>query len=206
MKKFIVIILFSILIFCFSGCVLEDACYFYRDTAEMDNFTLAMNKVARCCFVGKYHCTEYADYYEITIPDHYKGMPIISIGGYSGRGVPTPFFIDCSDVYMNAPEDSKYDTVFSGNISKYENDGNYTIQPVVFKLNIGKNIKEVELVVMDNYYPHINEDGSITFYHPVVEINCADENKFFYSQDGKLYDKETDELISDFAYIDDCME
>ena len=49
MKKFIVIILFSILIFCFSGCVLEDACYFYRDTAEMDNFTLAMNKVARCC-------------------------------------------------------------------------------------------------------------------------------------------------------------
>ena len=62
------------------------------------------------------------------------------------------------------------------------------------------------MCIRDSYYPHINEDGSITFYHPVVEINCAEENKFFYSQDGKLYDKETDELISDFAYIDDCME
>ena len=157
MKKFIAIILFGILIFCISGCVFEDVCFFYSDSAEYNGFSVEVNKVARCCFVGKYHCTEYADRCEITIPDEYKGMPIISIGGSVGRGVPSPFFIDCSDVYMNAPEDSKYDAVFSSDISMYENDGNYTIEPVVFVLNIGKNIKEVEFVLMDDYYPHISQ-------------------------------------------------
>jgi len=53
---------------------------------------------------------------------------------------------------------------------------------------------------MEQYYPHINEDGSITFYHPVVYVICSENNTYFYSQNGKLYDKKTNELISAFAY------
>ena len=76
----------------------------------------------------------------------------------------------------------------------------YVIEDVVFILNIGKNIEVVDYVVMDEYYPHINEDGSITFYHPVVNINCSEENEHFYSKDGKLYDKKTNALINEFEY------
>lgn len=101
---------------------------------------------------------------------------------------------------MNAPEGSEYDAIFSGDINEFEIPEEYIIEDVVFNLNIGKNIEVIEFVVMDEYYPHINEDGSITFYHSVVNINCSDENKYFYSKDGKLYNKKTDELISDFAY------
>jgi hypothetical protein len=53
---------------------------------------------------------------------------------------------------------------------------------------------------MDNYYPHINDDGSIVFYHPIVFVNCSEENELFYSKDGKLYHKKTDELIAVWDY------
>ena len=74
---------------------------------------------------------------------------------------------------------------------------------IVFNVNIGKNIEFVDYVVMNEYYPHINNDGSITFYHPVVNINCSEDNKHFYSNDRKLYFRKNDELVFDFAYLAD---
>lgn len=53
---------------------------------------------------------------------------------------------------------------------------------------------------MNQYFPHTNDDGSVTFYHPVVYINCSEENEKFYSKDGMLFDKSNDELITEFEY------
>jgi hypothetical protein len=200
-KKFLVIILSISLILCLSGCFFEGVSLFYSDIAEVDGFCVGINETSNCCFVGGYNCTEYTENLEITIPDDYQGMPIKRIGGYYGRGVPTPFSISLADLYMNAPEDSDYNAVFSGDIKEFEISEKYTVEDVIFNLNIGKNIEVIDFVVMDEYYPHINEDGSIVFYHSVVNINCSNENKHFYSKDGKLYNKKTDELISDFAYV-----
>lgn len=201
MKKVFTIVLLILLTFCLSGCIFEDVSLLYSDSTEKDGFYVAINKTANCCFVGSYNCTEYTENLEVTIPDDYEGIPIKRIGGYYGRGVPTPFGISLADLYMNAPEDSKYDAIFNGDINEFEILEEYVIEDVVFTLNIGKNIEVVEFVSMDEYYPHINDDGSVTFYHSVVNIHCSAENKHFYSKEGKLYDKKTDELISDFAYV-----
>ena len=200
MKKFLVILLSISVMFCLSGCFFDGVSSFYSNHAEVDGFYIGINKISNCCFVGDYRCTEYTDNLEITIPDEYEDIPVKRIGGYYGRGVPTPFSISLSDSYMNAAEGSKYDSIFCGDINEFEILEDHVIEDVVFNLNIGKNIEIIEFVTMDEYYPHINDNGSITFYHPVVNINCSDENKHFYSKDGKLYDKKTDELISDFAY------
>jgi hypothetical protein len=186
--------------FCISGCALEEVSLLYSDSTEKDGFYIAINKTANCCFVGKYNCAEYTENLEITIPDDCNGVPIKRIGGYYGRGVPTPFFISVADLYINAPEDSDYNSVFSGDINEYDISEEYTIKDIVFHLNIGKNVEIIEFVVMDKYYPHINEDGSIVFYHPVVNIECSSENNYFYSKQGKLYNKNTDKLVSDFVY------
>ena len=203
MRKIFAVILSICLTFCLSGCFFEEVSLLYSDGVKIDGFYVGINKTSKCCFVGNYSCTEYTENLEITIPDNYEGMPIKRIGGYFGRGVPMPFSVSLADLYMNAPEDSIFAAIFSGDINKLEiiKNENYVIEDVVFTLNIGKNIEIVEFVDMDKYYPHINDDGSITFYHSVVNINCSDENKHFYSKDGKLYDKKTDELISDFAYV-----
>ena len=200
MKKFLTIIILICVCFSLSGCFFEEISLLYSDLEYNDGFLIAVNESAKCCFVGHYDCTEYVESAEITIPDEYNGMPIKRIGGYYGRGVPTPFAISLSsDDYMNAPEGSKYDAVFS-NIESFDISEDYTVKEIVFTLNIGKNIDTVEFVDGDSYFPHINDDESITFYHPVVWINCSEENKFFYSKDGKLYNKSTNSLISDFAY------
>ena len=201
MRKFLALILSICLALCLSGCVLEETSFLYSDVAEKDGFYIAINKTANCCFVGSYNCAEYNENLEITIPDDYEGVPIKQIGGYYGRGVPTPFSISLDDLYLNAPEDSVYSAVFNGNIDEFNISEDYVVEEIIFNLNIGENVENIEYVVMDQYYPHINEDGSITFYHPVVDINCSDENEHFYSRQGKLYNKKTDELISDFAYM-----
>ena len=199
MRKFNAIILLLCIISILSGCLFEGTAFFYFDYTEVDGFQIAINKVANCCFVSNYECTEYTENLEITIPDDYNGIPIKQIGGYSGTGLPAPFSISLFTLYANAPEDSEYYGTYTYDaVMCYEE---YTVEDIVFTLNIGKNIEVVEYVE-DFYYPHINADGSITFYHAVENITCSDENKHFYSKDGKLYDKKTNELISDFVYAE----
>jgi len=195
MKKFLALILPIILLFCLTGCVFEEVSLLYSVDGEKDGFYIAVNETANCCFVGGYTCTEYVKNQEITIPDEYENKPITRIGGYCGRGVPSPFYISLEELYMNALEGSEYAAVFCGDISD-----DYHVEELPFIFHIGQNIKTIEYVEMEQYYPHINEDGSITFYHPVVYVICSENNTYFYSQNGKLYDKKTNELISAFAY------
>ena len=202
MKKFIALVLILAFGFSISGCVTEELSLLYTESGEKDGFYIAVNKTANCCFVGQYTCSQYSENMEITIPDEYKNKPITRIGGYFGRGVSMPFCISLADLYMNATVGSEYDSVFSGDINDFNITDNYSVKDVPFILNIGKNIKYIENVKSDDYYPHVNQDGSVTFYHPVLEINCSKDNKYFYSKDGKLYDEKTNELISVFKYIE----
>jgi hypothetical protein len=198
MKKTVAFLLLVSFILCLSACDLDGVAYFYSYAGEYNGFGIDVNKLANCCFVSGYTCTEYTEGMEITIPDDYNGIPIKRVGGFSGIGAPSPFRIDLSQVYMNAPEGSEFDMIW-----RYPDDElsvAYTIENVVFQLHIGKNIEEIDFVFMDDYYPHIDEDGTVTFYHPVVYITCSEENTTFYSKDGKLYYKSTNALVEDFAY------
>lgn len=199
MKKLLIILLTLFLTFNAYGCDTKKICLSYDETVQYDNFTIAINDSGNCCFVGCYTVEKYIDNMEITIPDYYEDIPIERIGGYYGTGVPTPFYIDTSE-YINSPEDSLYSGVFSGHPDDFNLDVKYTVVDLPFRLNIGKNINEISNVSMDLYYPYKNDNGSITFYHPVVWITCSTDNEHFYSKDGKLYDKEKDELITVFSY------
>lgn len=200
-KRLVVLLVSIIIMLNLSGCVLEEIAMLYSISMKQDGLYIEINEVANCCFVGGYECGLNTDNTDITIPDEYDGVPIKRIGGYHGSGVPTPFRISLLDV-INAPESSEYCAVYGGNISEYEISEEYSVENVVFNLHIGKNIETIEYVVMDEYYPHINEDNSITFYHPVVNITCSEENKKFYSEEGKLYYKKSGELVEDFEYAE----
>ena len=200
MKRIIAIFVMLFVILSLSGCVLEDICLLYGNRITENGFEIATNNVANCCYVGAYTCSQNEIDYEITIPDEYDGTPITRMGGYYGRsGFPVPFYIDISDQFMNAPDDSSYNIVYYGEVSNFNITVPHTVQELTFILNIGKNIKDIE-IIENPYFPHINDDGSITLFHPVFYINCSAENKHFYSENGKLYDKNTNELISDFNY------
>ncbi|MBR6696643.1 MAG: hypothetical protein IKL73_00055 [Lachnospiraceae bacterium] len=199
MKKFITLLSILILSFLLCSCDTKEASLFYNSIDKYEGFDIATNKISNCCFVGMYSCEQYTDNMEITIPDEYNNIPIERIGGYYGTGVPTPFQIYVNE-FINAPEDSRYNGVFTSHPDNFNLTDKYTIKDVSFTLRIGKNINSIVYVIKDCYYPYINEDSSITFYHPVVEIICSNDNEHFYSKDGKLYNKDTDELVTNFSY------
>ncbi len=198
MKKLLFVVLTFILMFSLCGCG-EGLSLLYTETVQTDDLFIGINKTANCCYVGAIDANDSDT--DITIPDTYNDIPITRIGGYYGRGVPTPFYIDIYEGYVNAEEGSEYTGVICGPIDEYEFDIEYTVEDIQFTLNLGKNIEVIEYADMNLYYPHTNDDGSITFYHPVVYINCSEENEHFYSKDGMLYDKTNDELITDFSYF-----
>lgn len=201
MKRLLALVMSLALAFSMTGCIFSDVCLNYTEHVSKNGFQIWVNEKSNRCFVGPYICTNYTPYLVITIPDDYEGIPVTRIGGTFGRGVPTQFCIDIFDLYVNAPRNSKYYKIFHESMINPDHiEEDYQVEELRFVLNIGKNITQIYDVGMNWYYPHINDDGSITFYHSVVYVICSDENQYFYSENGKLYDKKTDELIADFEY------
>lgn len=90
--------------------------------------------------------------------------------------VPTPFRFGLEKSYMNATEDNGYCRIYNGNLEDFYIPEKYDVQDNVFYLNLGKNMEKIDFVSKDEYYPHINEGASVTFYHPVVHVECSQEN------------------------------
>ncbi len=174
----------------------------YTSQAESDGFWIGINKISNCAYVGEYDCIYLSpgENRTITIPDTFRGVPVVNIGGYFGTHAPPhPFRIYLADPATCAPQGSTYQKAFGSfyfsNIKE-----TYTVQNIVFDLYIGKNIRHIESIDMDRYYSYLNEDNTLTLYHPVVRVHCSKDNKYFYSEDGKLYNRENHNLISDFEY------
>lgn len=196
MKKILAFILALIFVLSFTGCAfVEDLSLLYDHYEYADNFCFGVNDTAGCCFAGAYNCREYTYGMEITIPDEYNGKPVKRIGGYFGRGYPTPFYFEIGE-WCETTAHTEYDA----DLSTIDEAGNI-IADLPYVLNIGKNIDSV-VYVENHLYPCTMEDGSIVFYHPVVSINCSEENRTFYSENGRLYNRKDNTLVSDFDYKD----
>ncbi len=194
MKRISAFVFAFIVMLSFTGCELLDGMsYLYTDKVNVDNLCICINDTADCCFAGAYSCEEYTDGMEITIPDEYDGKPIKRIGGYYARGVPVPFWFDMSALYTSSADD-----VYGFDMSTVD-EAQYKVVDLPYILNIGKNVDSI-VYVENYYYGNVEEDGSVVYYHPVVSINCSEDNKTFYSENGRLYSKTDNTLVEDFDY------
>ena len=169
----------------------------YTSSETVGQFMFATNYISGEVFVATAEEFSYPRESEITVPDTYKGYPVTRLGGYFGRGLPMPFLID--PYFEKIIFDGMY-TYSEASLPEIEEP--YHIEKVVFDLNIGKNLQTIHNVMIF-YYSNTNADGSITLYLPVVRVHCSEENEHFYSSDGKLYYKGTNELVTNFAYAED---
>lgn len=175
-----------IIVFLLSGC-----CMFYESETQ-DNFILYENKHGDDCFLGTYIWDGSDDGKKIIIPDEYNGKAITSLGGYYGRGVPVGFDIDISEFYSPSDEYIVWSEVAN------PNENNTEIIYIDFELTIGKNITEVNnRLSLDYSLLKIKDSEPVCYraYIPRFYVYVHSENEHFYSRDGKLYDKNTDELI-----------
>ena len=149
------------------------------DTTE-NGIEVYYNKITRSCFVGSYSWDGNTENTIIDVPDEYENYKVSSLGGIYGRGVPVNFSVVMPDEFLEG-------------IESVSNEGDdFEETTYTFTVKLGNNIKTLTNFVYEDYY--YNEDGSVRF---IVKMNydCSPDNKWIYSQDGKLYDKKTNEMI-----------
>lgn len=180
-------------------------CSLFYELKDCDEYEYGINSLAKCCFFGSYTCNSIDDSLIITIPDTYDGYKVTKLGGYVGKGCPAPFTINFGKQAngsivsgSSVSEDNNFLKVVKD--AEFGVDVPYNVKEIKFTLNIGKYIDKIYSVHPSDYFPHCNEDGSVTYYNAVMYVKCSDENKSFYSKDGRLYDKHTDTLVDKFTY------
>lgn len=145
-----------------------------------------------------------------TVPDEYKG---IKITGFNSN-VHRAFF-----EYLRAPNEY----IYFSEINREPVDDYKTL---VFTLRIGKNINEIYHKTYTDYindveyqydyilpkrlylcsYSNINDAGADqngkTLYEIIMYYDVSEENSTFYSVDGTLYLRETEEKVHKYSYND----
>ena len=135
---------------------------------------------------------------DIVIPEKYGKQKIKCLGGYWGKGAPSPFFIDC-DSYLKIKSDTDEmgeSMTFGTELSMIE-PGTKVVY-TDFTLHLSKYIEKIYADMGATVY---TVSGEKTAYCPRVSIICDEDNKTFYSKDGKLYYRKDDALVDGFNYV-----
>ncbi len=128
----------------------------------------------------------------ITIPETVNGYRITQLGGRIGYGLPSDFVVHLPRDWHTIEIDDHY----------LEMESPYNVVELDFTINISRNITKIEMEIPILYYKQKerNEDGSYTYYRAYAYVNCSEENPVFYSENGRLYYRETGKLVNKFLY------
>ena len=182
-----------ILLICFVAASLtncasdfSEACIWYDERMVDGNQTYTLHSFKKVCFADAYYWDGSESGMVVNVPDECRGYKVTSLGGFAGTGVPSPFSVQVSNIDMvyhesALPEDA-------------------VINPLYFTINIGKHVDSLRLVAMRDFH---RDADTQEFYRILVTVNCSEENKTFYSKDGRLYWRADDKLVDDFCYASD---
>ena len=207
-KRILLLLLTALLILSLSAC--NSSYSFYNDNSRWDVYVSGLERRA---FVNRYNFyMDMIDDREIEVPDEVGGMPVESLGGYSFNGpmlsfqgskdASVPFYI-CPDWYFQLQPDlfKKHETFWLEDPEFPLNMDDYEMVYMDFTVHIGKNINEI-VDVMDTVERVTLTDGSVKLYRVRYYFVCDEENKTFYSKDGKLYERWNDGLVDKFCYVE----
>lgn len=198
MKRiFAILMVFSLL---FSLC----SCSLYYDyvNCAVDSFDVGYREIFGANFLADYNWDGTEEGMNIVVPESYNGSKIIGLGGYTGKGVPSPFKIKPTDEVKEqlCPNATKWSY-----ITHTANIENYNIQYLPFKLHISSNISKIEYLSMGGIILAEYEENQEKIYNVYVltcYVTCDENNEVFYSKDGKLYYKESDKVVEGVFYED----
>lgn len=134
---------------------------------------------------------------DIVIPEKYGKQKIKCLGGYWGKGAPRRFYIDSdSHLGIKSDLDERGDEMTQRmNPSMIEPDTKVIYTD--FTIYLSKYIENIFARAFGTVY---TVDGEKIAYCPRVSIICDEDNKTFYSKDGKLYYRQDDTLVDGFNY------
>lgn len=200
MKRLSVSILCLILAFLSCGCSLW---YSYVNNA-IGPFDIGYAENVRKAFFARYTWDGSEAGMNIVLPESYEGVKVTGLGGYTGRGVPSPFVIEFSDELKEKyRSDAKMWARANCTVSISAEQS--TVRYLDFNLHISKNIEVLEYLLAGGIIVAKYEvDGEIMYdiYVITCYVTCDENNRTFYAKDGKLYYRSGDKLVEDIVYRD----
>lgn len=179
-----VVVLAALCLFGLSGCA------YLGDSVMQDGQWYQKGFFWNRCFAGIYDWDGTTETMEITIPDEIDGCKVVALGGYVGKGAPSAFGVHFTGSDMSGmAETEEVLYVDEERMALYS-----------FTLNIGKNVKEIDMV--DSCVFATEGFRAVALF----TVNCSEDNAWFYSKDGKLYDRATDAVVDSFPYYSDYEE
>ena len=166
------------------------SCKLYDGNAKrMGNFSLRLDKSGNRAMVESWTWSGDLNDTLIEIPDKFEDKATIdAIGGSTGANASLQKF-----TILPGPD------VLFRNGSGYAED--MEVPSVVFTFRIGKNIQEINVNFTEAAYAQVvTKDGSTTLYKVYIRVECSEENPVYYSENGKLYLRDRDILVTSFPY------
>lgn len=198
MKKLSLLLLISVLLFSMCSCSL----WYDHENNAIGCFDVGYAEFTKDAFVASYNWDGSNEGMNIVVPEVYNDIKISGMGGYFGRGVPTPFIIHFSDEARAKFCPSATGWFYASHTANIEN---ANVQYLPFQLHISKNIKEAVNLCMGGIIVAErveNEEEICKVYVLTCYVTCDEENKTFYSEDGKLYYRKNNVLVEDIVYYD----
>ena len=198
MKKVLTMVLVFSLLFALCGCSLF---YEYENDA-IGSFDVGYSEILKKAFLADYHWNGSEDGRNVVVPDRYQGAVITGLGGYTGRGYPSPFLIRLSDEakMQLCPEATEW-----WYVTHTAESADAEVRYLRFQLQISEHIKELENLSMGGIilasYPENGEEKHRVFVLTCY-VTCDEDNETFYAKDGKLYYRDGDVLVEDIVYED----
>ncbi|MDE6677061.1 MAG: hypothetical protein K2K12_05065 [Clostridia bacterium] len=179
--SFTAVMLFVAVVVSLCGCSL----FYHFQTSEDGKHHYGVGKKDAIFISYEWDGTEQACAFEI--PDTFSRVPVTQLGGWVGRGVPSPFGVRFPYEYNALSKRDLDDTEFLAS----EFPEGYEVQKLVFTVRLGKNVKNLEYIDECIYYQE-GSDAPTVLIVPELYFECSEENKTFYSENGILYLRKTD--------------
>ena len=207
-KRILLLFLAALLILSLSAC--NSSYSLYNDGSLWYIYASWLERRAYVTEYGFYK--DLIDEREIWVPDEVRGMPVESLGGYDRNGsmlsfqgpkdAPVPFYVSLDWYYELQPDLFKNHETFWLEDPEFPlNMDDYEMVYMDFTVHIGKNINEI-VDVMNIVQRVTLTDGTVKLYRVRYFFVCDEQNKTFYSEDGKLYERRNDALVDMFCYVE----
>ena len=183
MKKYMTILGGLIVFFC-TASLLINLGLFDSETVPFGNLYFSYSKIGGSCEVSHGSWPEEVETLTVEIPDEVNGRRVTAMG--NARPDPFLFNLEGEIAYTCGEEMLPEDAV---------------ILPRYLTIEIGKNLRVLRDIEMKQYY--CDENDPKVFYRILVTVECSEENRNFYSENGKLYAKAGNRLVDVFFYASD---
>lgn len=208
MKRIVLLALVLVILFSFCSCMYDQSSYKDGDdTAPFNSFYYS--NFWGDAYVGYYIWDGTEEGKTIVIPENYKDYPVTMLGGYFGRGYPTPFYVSFAAEVQELLFPNAYDWWRTW-VQSYPKTTSNGVEPsdvqyITFNIHLSKNIKEFKNTHLDDVFEATYEDNGETKKIALVytyHFTCDENNETFYAKDGKIYYRKDDTLVERILYED----